>query len=157
MQRSGMRSLITAALLTAALGGCGDSTISDPKAADPGVSVGGLNFVVVGAGYSTATGALPAAASTVAAPIVTLTGSLGGFATAQLAVSAAEPFQTVLLLPVGAPAFARVALPGNATLSGISTTRISTSSFSTQQLQVAIVRGGRVSAPVTISLLTPAN
>jgi len=157
MQRSGIRSLLTAALLTASLGGCGGKTISDPTVADPGVSVGGLNFVVAGAGSWTATGALPAADPSVAAPVVMLTGSLVGFTAAQLTVSAAEPFQTVLLLPVGAPAYARVAMPGNASLIGIATTRISTSSFFTPQLQVAIVRGGKVSAPVTISLLTPIN
>jgi hypothetical protein len=156
MRRSGVRGLAVAALLMATFAGCGSNDISEPVV-DPGVTAGGLNFTVLGAGYSTASGTLPAPAAAVAAPVVTLTGSLGGLATASLAVSAAEPFQTVLLLPVGAPAYARVVMPGNATLISIATTRVSTSSFIAQQLQVAIVRGGRVSAPVTISLLTPVN
>lgn len=156
MRRSGTRGLAVAALFLATLAGCGSNKIEEPVI-DPGVTAGGLNFTVLGAGYSTASGALPAADPTVSAPIVTLSGSLGGFSSARLAVSAAEPFQTVLLLPVGAPTYARVAMPGNATLIGITTTRVVNSSFAAQQLQVAIVRSGKVSAPVTISLLTPVN
>lgn len=156
MRRTTTRGLTVAALCMATFAGCGGTTIEEPVV-DVGVTAGGLNFMVLGAGYSSASGALPAPDPTVSAPVVTLTGSLGGFAAAQLAVSATEPFQTVLLLPVGAPTYARVAMPGNATLIGITTMRVATSSFSAQQLQVAIVRGGKVSAPVTISLLTPVN
>ena len=156
MRRSGTRGLAVAALLLATLAGCGRNEIAEPVV-DQGVTVGGLSFAVLGAGYSTASGVLPAPDATVAAPVVTLTGSLSGFASARLDVSAAEPFQTVLLLPVGAPSYARVAMPGNASLIAITTTRVVVSSFVAQQLQVAIVRGGRVSAPVTISLLTPVN
>ena len=156
MQRSGTRGLAVAALLLATLVGCGSDEISVPVL-DPGISVGGLNFTVPGAGYATAASALPAPDPTVVAPVVTLTGSLGGFASAQLAVSATEPFQAVLLLPVGAPTSARLTMAGSATITSITTTRVSTSSFFARQLQVAIVRGGRVSAPVTISLLTPVN
>lgn len=156
MRRSGIRGVAVAALLWATFAGCGRNNTSGPVD-DPGVTVGGLKFTLRGAGYSSAPGAMPAPDATVAAPVVTLTGSLGGFSSASLAVSAAEPFQTVLLLPVGAPSYARVVMPGNATLISIATTRVVNSSFLAQQLQVAIVRGGRVSAPVTISLLTPVN
>jgi len=48
-----------------------------------------------------------------------------------------------------------VALPGNATLIGIAMSRVPASSFLTARLQVAIVRGGKVSAPTTVTLLTP--
>ncbi|MCC7055578.1 MAG: hypothetical protein IT355_20070 [Gemmatimonadaceae bacterium] len=157
MQQSRRRFLALAALLLAGGAGCGGSTITDPPQADPGVTVGGLNFVVFGSGYSTGAGALPTPDPTVAPPVVTLTGSLVNFASAQLAVSAAEPFQTVLILPVGAPSYARVAMPGDATLIGITTKREVLSSFIAQQVLVAIVRGGKVSAPVTISLSTPVN
>ncbi len=157
MWRSGTRVLAMACLLVASLASCGGNDIAEPPAADPGVTAGGLNFVVQGSGYSTASGALPAADPTVAAPIVTLTGSPTAFAAAQLVVSAVEPFQAALLLPVGSPTYARIAMPGNATLVGITTMRVATSSFLAQQLQVAIVRGGKVSVPVTISLLTPIN
>jgi len=155
LERFGARRYLALAALAAGLGGCNGSGIGDPPPVDPGISVGGLNFVVVGAGYSMASGALPTADPSVAAPVVTFTGSLDGSVPAQLAVSAAEPFQTVLVLPTGAPAYARVAMPGNATLIGIATSRVSTSSFIAVQLQVAIVRGGRVSAPASIGLVTP--
>lgn len=151
-----MRNLAAAALVLATFVGCGSDKTSAPVL-DPGIVVGGLNFTVLGASYSTAASALPAPDPTVVAPVVTLTGSLGGFAAAQLAVSATEPFQAVLLLPVGAPTSARLTMAGSATITSITTTRVSTSSFFARQLQVAIVRGGRVSAPVTISLLTPIN
>ena len=156
MQQSRTRGLALAALLFATLAGCSSDKSSAPVL-DPGIAVGGLNFVVLGAGYATAAGALPAPDPTVVAPVVTLTGSLGGFASAQLAVSATEPFQAVLLLPVGAPTSARLTMAGNVTITSITTMRVSTSSFFARQLQVAIVRGGKVSAPVTISLLTPVN
>ena len=155
MERFGAWRSLALVALAAGLGGCSGSGIGDPPLVDPGISVGGLNFVVVGAGYSTAAGALPGADPNVAAPVVSLTGSVNGSSGAQLAVGAAAPFQTVLLSPVGAPGYARVAMPGNTTLIGIATSRVSTSSFAAVQLQVVIVRGGRVSAPASISLMTP--
>lgn len=154
VERFGTRYL---AMATLALGvfGCSGGGIADPPRVDPGITVGGLNFVVVGAGYSTATGALPAADPDVAAPVVTLSGPLEGSAPAQIVVSAAEPFQTVLLLPVGWTSYARVAMPGNTTLIGVTTKRSTTDSFAPARVQVAIVRGGKVSAPTFVTLLTP--
>ena len=154
MQWFPKRLLTMTVLVVTGLTGCGDSDVADPVQ-DPGVTAGGLNFVVAGAGYSTGAGALPVADATVAAPIVTITGTLSGLSSAQVIVGAAEPFQTVLLLPVGASSYARVAMPGNTTLIGITTTRDVLSSFLAQQLRVAIIRGGKVSPPTTISLLTP--
>ena len=156
MQWFSKRLLAMTVLAMASLAGCGGSDISEPVT-DPGVDAGGLNFVVSGAGYSTASGALPTPDATLAPPTVSITGTLSALSSAQLNVGAAEPFQTVLLLPVGATSYARVAMPGSAQLIGITTKRNLLSSFVAVQLQVAIVRAGKVSPPTTVSLLTPIN
>jgi len=128
------------AALAVSFGGCSGSGITDPPPADPGISVGGLTFVVVGASYTGNTGVLPAADPTIAAPVVTRTGSLGEFAVSQLSVGAAEPVEAVLILPARWSAYARVALPRNAAQLRISTTRVATSH---DQTRAAVTRAAK--------------
>ncbi len=96
-------------LLCAGVVSCKSSANTDPVVL--GVTNGGLNFQLTGATLTVVSAALPTPDASFAAPVVTVDQVPTATTAATLSVSAAEPFQTVLVQPTGSTSYVRILLP----------------------------------------------
>ncbi len=135
---------------------CGTAT-TDPVVVDAGVTLAGLNFKFAGATLTTAAGSLPAPDASFAAPVVNISQPPTISTPVTLSVGAAEPFQTVLIQPVGSASYVRIFLPAQTTLISISVLSDATSSFLATSAIISVGNGVRVSKPSTLSLQPISN
>lgn len=96
-------------MLCAAVVSCKSSGTTDPIGA--GVTNAGLNFQLAGATLTVVSAALPTPDASFVGPVVTVDQVPTATIAATLSVSAAEPFQTVLVQPTGSTSYVRIVLP----------------------------------------------
>lgn len=152
------RRLIAVSVL--ALGGvsCGNSDTADPVIADPGLTVGGLKFTLSGATLTAVSAALPTSDASFAPPVVAVDRPPTATLSATITVSAAEPFQTVLVLPGGSSSYVRVFLPAQTTLIGITVLANPTGSASVSTAAtIAVANGARTSRTSALMFQTISN
>ena len=123
------------------------------------VANGGLLFVVIdGATFSNVSTALPAADASFAAPIVSVDQPPTATTAANLSVSAAEPFQTVLVQPTGSATYVRIVLPAATQLIAIRVLTDPTGSVSVASTAtVAVASGTRTSKTSVVRFQAIAN
>jgi hypothetical protein len=77
---------------------------------------------------------------------------------ATISVSAAEPFQAILVQPTGSASYVRIFLPAQTTLIGVSVLANPTgSTTAATAASIAVVSGTRTSKPAAIAFQTVSN
>ena len=144
-------------LVALGIAGCGAKDSTDPVPVDPNVTVSGLKFSLSGAVLTSVSASLPTPEAAFTAPIVTINRAPTSTQPATISVSAAEPFTAVLIQPTGSASYARVALPAQTTLIGVSALTDLTSSFLATSVTVSVVSGTRTSKTTAVSFQTVGN
>ncbi len=148
--------LVTSALVLAATACTADP--EEPVVIDPGVTVSGLNFQLAGATLTAVTNALPTPDAAFNAPVVRLDRSPTSSVPGTITVSAAEPFQTVLVQPNGSASYVRVFLPTQTQLIGISVLLWTAGiPVVATGVTIAVGNGARTSRTSVLSLLPISN
>ena len=142
-------------MLLAAVVSCRSSSGTEPIVL--GVNSGGLNFQLTGATLTVVTAALPVADALFVAPVVAVDKVPTATTAATLSVTAAEPFQVVLVQPTGSSSYVRILLPVATQLIAIRVLTDPTSSFFSTSASVAVASGTRTSKTSTLRLQTIAN
>ncbi len=144
-------------LVALGVAGCSDGDATDPAPVDPNVTVSGLKFSLSGAVLTSVSTALPTPDAAFTAPIVTINRAPTSTQPATISVSAAEPFTAVLIQPTGSTSYARVALPAQTSLIGVSVLTDPGGSFLATSVTVAVVSGTRTSKTTAVSLQNISN
>jgi hypothetical protein len=140
------RRLIAISVLAVGGASCGSSDTVDPIVADPGLTVAGLKFTLAGATLTAVNASLPTADASFAAPVVAINRPPTSTQSATITVSAAEPFQTVLVQPGGSSSYVRVFLPAQTTLIGVTVIANPAGSTSVATAAtIAVANGARAS------------
>ena len=143
-------------MLCAGLVSCKSSGNTEPIVL--GVTNGGLKFQLAGATLTVVSAALPNADASFVAPVVTVDQVPTATAAATLSVSAAEPFQVVLVQPTGSSAYVRVLLPVATQLIAIRVLTDPTGSVSVASAAtVAVSSGSRTSKTTSVRFQAIAN
>ncbi len=151
------RALLLAALLIAGSAGCKDDPAT-PVVTDPGVTESGLNFQLSGATLTSVAAALPNADASFSAPLVRLDRSPTTTQAATISVSAAEPFQTLLVQPAGSASYVRIFLPAPTQLIGVSVlVRSAGAPAVSTAVTIAVGSGARTSRTSSLSLVPLGN
>jgi hypothetical protein len=145
------------AMVLLGTGGCGKSDTTEVPPTDPGLTVAGLRFTLTGATLTSVSAALPTADAAFQAPVLTINRAPTSTQPATISVSAAEPFSAVLVQPNGSAAFARINLPAQTTLIGISVVTDPAAASVATAATVAVVSGTRTSKTSAISFQTVSN
>lgn len=146
------------ALVVIGAGACTASSTTDPVPVDASLTVAGLKFSLTGATLTAVSATLPAADASFAAPIVTLNRTPTATLPATISVSAAEPFTAILVQPTGSASYARITLPAQTTLIGVSVLTDATGSGSVATgATIAVVSGTRTSKPASASFIVVSN
>ena len=137
---------------------CGSSSTDDPVVVDPGLTVGGLKFTLSGATLTAVSAALPAPDASFASPVVAIDRAPGATQSATISVSAAEPFQTILIQPTGNASYVRIFLPAQTTLIGVTVIANAASGPSAAtSVTAAVANGARTSKTTALSLQAASN
>ena len=152
------RRVLAVPLLVLGASACGSSSTDVPAVVDPGVTVAGLKFTLSGATLTTVAATLPAPDASFAAPVLTVDHAPTAAQSATVSVSAAEPFQTILVQPTGNASYVRIFLPAQTTLIGVTVIANPAGSASVAtSVTVAVANGARVSKTSTLSLQPISN
>ena len=152
------RRFLVAPLLAIAVASCGKIDADGPVVVDPGVTVAGLTFTLAGATLTVVNAALPTPDNLIAAPIVALNRAPTVSQDATISVSAAEPFQAVLIRPAGSASYLRVFLPAQTTLIGITVIANPTGGASAAaSATIGVTNGSRASRTAALSFLAASN
>jgi hypothetical protein len=144
--------LVALVALVVATGCKSDSTTEVTVA--PG-TLGGWVFSLSGATIKPLFGVLPAATSGFAGPVVKLDRQPGATTSATISVGAAEPFNTIYVLPNGASQYLQVSLPATTTLIGLEMIGATGATTTATSLKIAVANGARTSTESTLLLLVP--
>lgn len=157
MRQVGRRSLVLVAVILSGAAGCGAGP-KEPVVADPGVTVSGLNFQLSGATLTAVANTLPTADASFSTPLVRVDRSPTASIPATITVSAAEPFQTVLVQPNGSTSYVRIFLPAQTQLIGVSVLLrpVGAPAVATA-VTIAVGSGARTSRTSPLSLQSPGN
>jgi hypothetical protein len=153
-----LRRVLAVPLLVLGAAACGSSSTDDPVVVDPGLTVAGLKFTLAGATLTEVSAALPASDASFAAPIVTVDHAPTATQAATISVSAAEPFQTILVQPTGNASYVRIFLPAQTTLIGVTVLANPSGSASVAtSITAAVANGARVSKTTALALQAISN
>jgi hypothetical protein len=143
-------------MLCVGLSACKSSSNTEPVVL--GVTNGGLNFQLTGATLTIVSAVLPTADASFVAPVVTVDQVPTATVAATLSVSAAEPFQVVLVQPAGSASYVRILLPVATQLIAIRVLSDPTGSVSVAtSATVAVASGARTSKTSVVRFQTVAN
>ena len=157
MTHSWQRALWLGAVLLSGAVGC-KSDPADPVVTDPGVTESGLNFQLAGATLTSVSSTLPTADASFSAPVVRVDRSPTSTAPATISVSAAEPFQAVLVQPNGSSSYVRIFLPAPTQLIGVNVLiRAAGAPAVATAVTIAVVSGARTSRASVLSLQSLGN
>ena len=143
-------------MLCAGVVSCSSSSNTEPVVL--GVTNAGLNFQLTGATLTVVSAALPTPDASFVAPVVTVDQVPTATSAATLSVSAAEPFQTVLVQPTGSTSYVRIFLPVATQLIAIRVLTDPTNSVSVASAAtIAVASGTRTSKTSIVRFQTIAN
>lgn len=147
---------VLGAVLVTGLAACSDAP-TDAPVIDQGITVSGLNFKFSGATLTTGSGSLPTVSAGFVAPVVSVNRAPTSTSPATISIGAAEPFQTVLVQPVGSTSYARVFLPAPTTLIQLSVVTAPTTGVVATAVTIAVANGTRTSATSNLALQSLGN
>lgn len=148
-----LRRILALPLFVLGAASCGSSSTDDPVVVDPGLTVGGLKFTLSGATLTAVSGTLPTPDASFAAPVVTVDRAPTATQSATISVSAAQPFQTILIQPTGNASYVRIFLPAQTTLIGVTVLSNPAGSASVAtSVTAAVANGARASKTTALSL-----
>ncbi len=156
MTQARHRALVLGAFLLAGAAGCTDDAAS-PVVADLGVTESGLNFQLSGATLTLVANALPNADASFSLPVVRVDRSPTSTVPATITVSAAEPFQSVLIQPSGSSSYVRIFLPAQTQLIGVSVQVRAGAPAVATAVTIAVGVGTRISRTSLLSLQPSGN
>lgn len=156
MSKTWWSRVLLGTVLVAGVAACSNSP-TDPPVVEQGITVSGLNFKFTGATLTTGSGALPTATAGFVAPVVSVNRAPTSTTPATISIGAAEPFQTVLVQPVGSSSYARVFLPAPTTLIQLSVVTAPTTGVVATSVTIAVANGTRTSAPSGLALVALGN
>jgi hypothetical protein len=145
------------AMVLLGIAGCGTSDTTEITPVDTSLTVSGLKFSLTGATLTGVSATLPTADASFAAPVITINRAPTATQSATISVSAAEPFTAVLVQPTGSASYARINLPAQTTLIGVTVLTDATSSFIATAATIAVVSGTRTSKTSAVSLQAVGN
>ena len=144
--------------LAISVASCGEADTDGPIVVDPGVTVAGLTFTLAGATLTVVNAALSTPDTLIVAPILALNRAPTATQNATISVSAAEPFQAVLIQPAGSTSYLRVFLPAQTTLIGVTViANPGGGATAAASATIAVSNGGRASKTAALSLLAASN
>jgi hypothetical protein len=152
------RRILAMPLFVLGAAACGNSSTDDPVVVDPGLTVGGLKFTLSGATLTAVSAALPTADASFASPVVAVDRPPSVTQSATISVSAAEPFQTILIQPTGNASYVRIFLPAQTTLIGVTViANPAAGSAAATSVTAAVANGARTSKTSALSLQVASN